>query len=441
MGLANLLLVAAAVAGGRGDARSAREFYEDTFLLVNESSSGPSHKLARSQSVLMPAQDVQLSSRQVGALTEAPEKTMLLPNQHIFGRDGRPLDMSVLSDCLQSIDLNTWTYQDSTAQDFTLKKANHSHIILVARYDEDLEWINTDLLDVHDWIDNVLVLNKGPDPVSTQFRKGKVRVRNMPNLGREGDSFMAYVESEYDFLPELVFFFQGDPSPHVQNMSSLLSTVVINSLYNKTFQPLTKSFAEYARIPDVLMVHEEMQLMDEVIQLWVSASTLQVIFRDGTAEDSHRAKDQGVYGFKQIWDPMAHELGLSPSTTANIVRELCKTLEFNQCPDLQSNSYRTVIPYTMSAMFEVSGDALRAYPRSFYRNVRKWLIYDDSSGVESLAKASNDLNDCLYLRQAGRRGYFLERLWQYMFTGSEKMLSTHAIYDRSPLPQPSSTSG
>ena len=81
-------------------------------------------------------------------------------------------------------------------------------------------------------------------------------------------------------------------------------------------------------------------------------------------------------------------------------------------------------PYTMSAMFYVSGAAIKRYPKEFYEGVRKWLVYDDPTGQEPLeaAPGGTGVDTCNYLRQAGRRGFLLERLWQFMFTGTQTRL-------------------
>merc|ERR1711988_1470920 len=75
----------------------------------------------------------------------------------------------------------------------------------------------------------------------------------------------------------------------------------------------------------------------------------------------------------------------------------------------------------MSAMFAVSGELLSAYPESFYEQLRKYLIYDDFKYGQPLIRASEHaktlFGKCAHLRQGGVRGYMIERLWQYIFTG------------------------
>ena len=124
---------------------------------------------------------------------------------------------------------------------------------------------------------------------------------------------------------------------------------------------------------------------------------------------------QGVYGFRTILDAMQQEHHVQERSET--LRSVCRWINMTvpSAPD-------TLIPYTMSAMFYVSGKALRKYPKQFYEDARSWLIYDDETGKEPLRNAptGSGVDTCNYLRQAGRRGYLLERLWQYMFTGIEK---------------------
>ena len=174
-------------------------------------------------------------------------------------------------------------------------------------------------------------------------------------------------------------------------------------------------FAEYARIPDSLLAAEETQLNGMVRQLYLQAATGGIKFATGLDEDDSVASSLGVLGFTNILDAMQeeHHVQLRPQT----VREICDYLGMT---GIEKSDM--LLPYTMSAMFAVSGKSIKRYPKKFYENVRRWLIYEDRTGQEAVEKAplGNGVDTCNYLRQGGKRGYLLERLWQFMFTGHQR---------------------
>lgn len=291
-------------------------------------------------------------------------------------------------------------------------QAGYDHMLLVARYNERLDWL-VDLLHKWNWIQNVLVINKGPD-ILAPLPRDRVRIRTAHNVGREGESLLHYIIQEYDRLPERIWFLQGDPMTHQPHMHELFDPSVVR-MYDPVFQPLTLQFAEYARIPERLLDAEETQLNGLVRQLYVTSSNGGIVFANGVNEDDKLAISHGVFGFRTILDAMQKEHGVTVRNET--VRSICRYLNMTVPDEVDS-----LIPYTMSAMFYVSSIALRAYPLEFYEGVRSWLIYDDPSGREALGKApgGTGVDTCNYMRQAGRRGYLLERLWQFMFTGSQR---------------------
>jgi hypothetical protein len=77
--------------------------------------------------------------------------------------------------------------------------------IVIARYNESLNWL--------DWLtpeqkSRVKVYNKGPDDLSCPVTE------NLPNVGREGHTYLWYIIQNYDSLPEHVIFMQAHPFDH-----------------------------------------------------------------------------------------------------------------------------------------------------------------------------------------------------------------------------------
>lgn len=91
--------------------------------------------------------------------------------------------------------------------------------IVVARYNESLEW-----LDELSQGTTYTIYNKGEDDLSQLNIK-------VPNAGRESETYLRYILEHYNELPETICFCQGKPHPHHVNFMHVLST------YSKKLQP------------------------------------------------------------------------------------------------------------------------------------------------------------------------------------------------------------
>ena len=287
---------------------------------------------------------------------------------------------------------------------------HRDHVLLIARFDEPLDWLTT-LLAQEPWINNVLVYDKGVDTRSSleaQFPSDRVRIRKLPNLGREGETLLHYIIRHYNMLPKRIWFMQADPLTHQPQMLELLRPGNIKK-YDPVFQALTTQFDVYARIPDYLMTHEEDQVDGMVKQMWVWSRSGDIMFSNGWRE----GQAPNVLGVDNIMKDLQDELGVGradviPKTIADAGKKLVDP--------------NVLIPYTMSAMFFMSKDAVRSNPLEFYKKARRYLLYDDDIGKSIISKSTSGggMYTCEWFRQGGHRGYLLERLWQYYFTNATK---------------------
>jgi len=75
-----------------------------------------------------------------------------------------------------------------------------SYKIIVARYNENIEWLNSEM-------SNCVVYNKG----------NKLDIENeiiLENTGRESETYLHYIITNYDKLPDVVVFTQARISDH-----------------------------------------------------------------------------------------------------------------------------------------------------------------------------------------------------------------------------------
>ena len=155
------------------------------------------------------------------------------------------------------------------------------------------------------------------------------------------------------------------------------------------FQALTTQFGEYARIPDVVLTREEMQMDGMVRQMWITSSTGDIMFANGWLEGQVPA----VLGVENIMADLQKELGVQrDEVIPRTLRDAGKALSTKD----------VLLPYTMSAMFMVSRDAIRSNPIELYTSVRKYLLYDDTVGKDMIAKSKSGpgMYTCEWFRQA-----------------------------------------
>lgn len=76
-----------------------------------------------------------------------------------------------------------------------------SYKIVVARYDENIEWFDSEM-------SNCIIYNKG----------NKLNIHNeilLENVGRESETYLHYIITNYDNLPDVVVFTQAKIKDHV----------------------------------------------------------------------------------------------------------------------------------------------------------------------------------------------------------------------------------
>ena len=78
-----------------------------------------------------------------------------------------------------------------------------SYKIIVARYNENIEWLNSEMK-------NCIIYNKG----------NKLNIDNevaLENVGRESETYLHYIITNYDNLPDVIVFTQARISDHKGN--------------------------------------------------------------------------------------------------------------------------------------------------------------------------------------------------------------------------------
>jgi Protein of unknown function (DUF3431) len=75
--------------------------------------------------------------------------------------------------------------------------------IIISRYNETLDWTLIEPFNKYKYI----VYNKGPND---NFEKQNVeKIINLPNIGREGHTYLYHISNNYDNLSDIIVFFPG----------------------------------------------------------------------------------------------------------------------------------------------------------------------------------------------------------------------------------------
>jgi len=99
-------------------------------------------------------------------------------------------------------------------------------IIVVARYNENIEWTKN--------FKNVIIYNKG------NKLEGEYNEYFLNNVGREGHTYYKYICDNYNNLEEYTVFLQGNPFDHSPNLISNLNKYINNPQLTIDFEYLSE---------------------------------------------------------------------------------------------------------------------------------------------------------------------------------------------------------
>lgn len=100
-------------------------------------------------------------------------------------------------------------------------------IIIVARYNENIEWTND--------FSNVIIYNKG------ETINGNHKEIKLNNVGREGHTYYKYIYDNYDNLENYTIFLQGNPFDHSPNIINNLHKYFREENLNVDFEFLSEA--------------------------------------------------------------------------------------------------------------------------------------------------------------------------------------------------------
>jgi hypothetical protein len=244
--------------------------------------------------------------------------------------------------------------------------------IVIARYRESIDWINKIPKNF-----KIFIYNKNNEPLNIFDINENINIINLPNIGREGDTYLHHIITHYDNLPDRIIFTQGDPFPHSPRFLELLDYV---DQY-KEFQPLTDRWLTNKELPPLCVLNNNINKKHFINNISVIPHQISLYNMQPVCYF-----DEGAIN---IYKLALRYLGKTSGT--NIIGEF---LNKNCCKCLyQSGNYPTVEYYCIAACFGITKELLLKQSKEVYVKLKTEL-------------AKNTIV-----------GYILERAWIVLWGG------------------------
>ncbi len=218
-------------------------------------------------------------------------------------------------------------------------------VLVVARYKEDLSWLERVPVQY-----DICIYNKSNSPCRGFEPNGRITVKQLPNKGKEADTYCRYILEHYEDLPERIVFCQGDPFAHSPAFLSLLER---HDRWNG-FQSLTSRFVDTIPPKEVFDKFSEDGTYIERMSCFSLGSI--------------RFHDRGV---AQLSDAYLRAYRLPRGT--NIMKHHFDAIGLSHVIDETTE----VISFNYSAMFAVEARDVLIHGRQIYENMIRRLEHPD----------------------------------------------------------------
>lgn len=213
------------------------------------------------------------------------------------------------------------------------------NILVVARYKENLEWINH--LDT-----KYIVYNKGNNDLDYL---NPININIIPNIGYEAYVYLKYIVDNYNNLPDQIIFTQGNPFDHSPQFLDLVN------LYHDDFsdiQPLTLHYKSDPKYDVLKNQKPDICFGDMPVHIEYYDNEYQYI------QNIPYINNGTKYVFKYLRNFFNHN---------DIVKGI---MDF-----VNIKPRFVVIPFCFAAIFSVSKHKILSYPKDFYVNLLIKCLY------------------------------------------------------------------
>lgn len=241
--------------------------------------------------------------------------------------------------------------------------------MVIARYNENLEWVIP-------YNDIAIIYNKG-DPCPPIFNT----IIQLPNIGREGHTYLHHIIENYTSVKPQTFFLQGSPFEH--NETVLFG--IDNHFENLDFQPLGLLYLKERNIPPYQIVDSNMITTPyglRYMTLPIDGNMKCPLYQD-------LGIDNLCIHYRKKYFTNEHE---DEHETITMIDHYLERSQFPRTSSLKP----TMFEFSFCALFSVKNTNIMFYSVDVYKNLLQALLDDDDQG--------------------GATGYIIERLWLSIFT-------------------------
>jgi len=141
--------------------------------------------------------------------------------------------------------------------------------IVISRYNEDLSWIKDINSDI-----KVFIYNKSDESIAYEHKQ-------LPNIGREGETYLRHIIENYDSLSENIILSQGCPFDHSKDFLSFINNNDTKSLvYISDWIALVYHYSSPQMIKDIEIIIDKFELSKLNYDSTFSAGAQYIIHRD-----------------------------------------------------------------------------------------------------------------------------------------------------------------
>lgn len=243
---------------------------------------------------------------------------------------------------------------------------NKKIAIIIARYNEDLDWIKN----IPDFFD-IYVYNKGATCKLPQ--KKNLILQELENIGRESHTYLTHIINNFNNLHDINIFCQGDSITHNKDFLKLLTKYYLF----EPIQPLSSYYvktSEYDSTPPIELLYKTKYLEIDKIPTYL---------------------DYNNYFFKTVYP--IYYTNISLDIIINKIQEKYNLIDYiiNEL-GLKNIDKNYLIPVSYAGIFSVNNKLILNNDINFYKKILNYLLYDKQiDGVDN--------------------GFIIERLWMSVF--------------------------
>lgn len=236
--------------------------------------------------------------------------------------------------------------------------------IVIARYNENISWA------IDKFKDRCIIYDKGNN---LQNNSCQIIYRpNRPIFGRESETYLYHIITNYDNLDEYTIFTQGDPFKHSPSFLQIIDNLNKNQTY-KNYQPLSCIWLENSEVPPIEYIkYDKSCYIDNKYPIYmelIDDNLCQVLY-----------PDYGIMPIIQEFKKL-HRIKVQDKILPYITKIL-----------LLENKVRTsYLKFNWGAIFGVHKDNIKQHSKEFYENLYTFSIKHRT------------------------HGFMLERLWYTIF--------------------------